>query len=72
MAMTNLHNNLKYFKITLNLIISKYFQIPKFYIHKILIFFNIYLLLRDRETRSLSRGGVERGEETESGAGSRL
>ena len=35
-------------------------------------FFNIYLLLRDRETQSVSRGGVEKGGDTESEAGSRL
>ena len=35
-------------------------------------FFNVYLLLRDRETQSVSRGGVERGGDLESEAGSRL
>ena len=30
------------------------------------IFFNIYLLLRDRETQSMSREGAERGGDTES------
>ena len=35
------------------------------------IFFNVYLLLRDRETQSMSRGGTER-RDTESEAGSRL
>ena len=35
-------------------------------------FFNVYLLLRDSETQSVSRGGVERGGDTESEAGSRL
>ena len=35
-------------------------------------FFNVYLLLRDRETRSMSRGGAERWRDTESEAGSRL
>ena len=34
--------------------------------------FNVYLLLRDIETQSMSRGGAERGEDTESEAGSRL
>ena len=38
----------------------------------IFIFFNVYLLLRDRETQSVSRGGVEREGDTESKAGSRL
>ena len=32
----------------------------------------MYLLLRDRERQSVSRGGVERETETESEAGSRL
>ena len=36
------------------------------------IFFNVYLLLRDRETQSMSRGRVERGGDTQSEAGSRL
>ena len=35
-------------------------------------FFNIYLLLRDRERQSMSRGGAEREGETESEAGFRL
>ena len=35
-------------------------------------FLNTYLLLRDRETQSVSRGGVETGGDTESEAGSRL
>ena len=35
-------------------------------------FFNVYLLLRDRETQSLSRGEAERWRDTESKAGSRL
>ena len=35
-------------------------------------FFNIYLLPRDRETQSTSRGGAERWRDTESEAGSRL
>ena len=34
--------------------------------------FNVYLLLRDRETQSVRRGGLERGGDTESEAGSRL
>ena len=34
--------------------------------------FNVYLLLRDRETQSVSKGGVERGRDTESEPGSRL
>ena len=34
--------------------------------------FNVYLLLRDRETQSMSRGGAEREGDTESEAGSRL
>ena len=32
----------------------------------------MYLLLRDRETQSVSGGGVERGGDTEPEAGSRL
>ena len=36
------------------------------------VFFNIYLLLRDRETQSVSRGGVEGGGDTESEVGSRI
>ena len=36
------------------------------------IFLNVYLLLRDRETQSMSRGEVERGRDKESEAGSRL
>ena len=35
-------------------------------------FFNVYSLLRDRETQSVSRGGEERGGDVESEAGSRL
>ena len=35
-------------------------------------FFNVYLLLRDRERQSVSRGGAEREGDTESEAGSRL
>ena len=35
-------------------------------------FLNVYLLFRDRETQSLSRGGVERGGDIESEAGPRL
>ena len=35
-------------------------------------FFNVYLLLGDRETQSVSRGGVERGGDIESEVGSRL
>ena len=35
-------------------------------------FFNVYLLLRDRERQSMSMGGAERGGDTESKAGSRL
>ena len=44
------------------------------YLHKLCfkIFFNVYLLLRDRETQSVSRGGVERGGDIESEVGSRL
>ena len=38
----------------------------------LLIFLNVYLLLRDRETQSVSRGGAERGGDTDSEAGSRL
>ena len=37
-----------------------------------LIFFNVYLSLRDRERQSMSRGGAERGGDTESEAGSGL
>ena len=37
-----------------------------------LLFFNVYLLLRDRERQSMSRGGAEREGDTESEAGSRL
>ena len=37
-----------------------------------LIFFNIYLFLRDRERQSMSRGGAEREGDTESETGSRL
>ena len=36
------------------------------------IFVNVYLLLRDRETQSMSREGAERGGDTESEAGTRL
>ena len=35
-------------------------------------FFNVYLLLRDRERQSMSRGGAERGGDTESKTGTRL
>ena len=35
-------------------------------------FLNDYLLLTDRERQNLSRGGAERGRDTESEAGSRL
>ena len=35
-------------------------------------FFNVYLLLRDRETQSVSSGGAEREGDTETEAGSRL
>ena len=35
-------------------------------------FFNVYLLLRDRERQSMSMGGAERGGDTESEVGSRL
>ena len=37
-----------------------------------LIFLNVYSFLRDRERQSVSRGGAERGGDTESEAGSRL
>ena len=37
-----------------------------------LFFFNVYLLLRGRETQSMSRGGAERWRDTESESGSRL
>ena len=36
------------------------------------IFFNVYLLLRDKESQKVSRGGAEREGGTESEAGSRL
>ena len=36
------------------------------------IVFNLYLLLRNRERQSMSRGGAEREGDTESEAGSRL
>ena len=36
------------------------------------IFLSVYLLLRDRERQSVSRGGAEREGDTESEAGSRL
>ena len=36
------------------------------------IFFNVYLLLRDRERQSVIRGGSEGEGDTESEAGSRL
>ena len=42
------------------------------FIFYFLFFLNVYLLWRDRETQSISRGGVERGGDTESEAGSRL
>ena len=35
-------------------------------------FFDVYLLLRDRETQSVSRGGGERRGDRESEAGSRV
>ena len=35
-------------------------------------FFNVYSLLRERERQTMSRGGAERGGDTESEAGSRL
>ena len=35
-------------------------------------FFNVHLLLRDRETQSMSMGGEVKGGDTESEAGSRL
>ena len=47
--------------------ISTYLSISIFF-----NFFNVYLLLRDRETQSVSREGIERGEDTEFEAGSRL
>ena len=34
--------------------------------------FNVYLLLADRERQTMSMGGAERGEDTESEASSRL
>ena len=37
-----------------------------------MIFFNIYLFLRDRERQSMRGGGAEREGNTESEAGSRL
>ena len=37
-----------------------------------LFFFNLYLLLRDRERQSMSRGGVETEGDTEFEAGCRL
>ena len=37
-----------------------------------LIFFNVYLFLRDREKQSTSRGGADREGDTESETGSRL
>ena len=36
------------------------------------LFFNIYLLLRDRESQRVSRAGVERRGDTESKVGSRF
>ena len=39
---------------------------------RIKFFFNVYLFLRDRARQSMSRGGAERGGDTESKAGSRL
>ena len=36
------------------------------------LIFNVYLLFRDRETQSMSRGGAERGGDLESEAGSGL
>ena len=35
-------------------------------------FFNVYLVLREKERDSMSGGGAEREEDTESEAGSRL
>ena len=43
-----------------------------YYFFKKNFFFNIYLLLRDRERQTMSRGGAEREGDTESEAGSRL
>ena len=43
-----------------------------FYFRIFLKKINVYLLLRDRETQSMSRGEVERWRDTESEAGSRL
>ena len=39
---------------------------------ELVIFFLVYLFLRDRERQSMSRGGAEREGDTESKAGSRL
>ena len=47
-------------------------QTIKFIYTFFLIFLNIYLFLRDRETQSASGGGPERKEDTDSEAGSRL
>ena len=43
-----------------------------FLYQSLFFFLNVYLLLRDGETQSVSRGGVERRGDTESEAGSRL
>ena len=38
----------------------------------LILFFNVYLLLKDRESQSVSRGGAEGEGDTESEAGSRF
>ena len=55
---------------TLMLYTSDLFQISIYFIF--FKKFNVYLLLRDREKQSMSMGGAEREEDTESEAGSRL
>ena len=48
------------------------FRIRDFFRIFIKNFFNVYLFLRERHRVSASRGGAERGGDTESEAGSRL
>ena len=52
--------------------IQSIFDIKAGYSPNQFLFFNVYLLLRDKERQSVSRGGAEREGDIESEAGSRL
>ena len=51
---------------------SVFLSFPSKYVSQILIFFNIYFFLRERESQSASGGGAERVGDIESATGSEL